>query len=110
MIKIHFINVGHGDCIVVEFCDTARTAVIDINMSDKMDDTSYAELITESINSLEPLDRMYHEITGYSDTELLEKAGYQINLQNTINYMSDNEISSVFRFISTFSRDYQYRT
>lgn len=101
MIKIHFLNVGHGDCIVVEFSDSGRTAVIDINMSDKMDDTSYNELLNESMNSLTPMDRLYHEISGFSDTELLEKAGNKITLQNPITYLRDRNINNVFRFIST---------
>ncbi len=101
MIRIHFINVGHGDCIIVEFFDSGRTAVIDINMSDKMDDTSYTELINESINSLNPMDKLYHALSGFSDDELFEKVGYQINLQNPITYMKNRNITSVFRFICT---------
>ena len=42
-IRKHFINVGHGDCIVVEFVDSGRVAVIDINMTDDMDDTTKNE-------------------------------------------------------------------
>ncbi len=101
MIKIHFINVGHGDCIVIEFKDSGRTAVIDINMTDKMDDTSYKELLTEAINSLEPVDKVYHTLSGYSETQLLEKAGYNVKLTNPITYIKSLGADPIFRFIFT---------
>ncbi|KAA6335237.1 hypothetical protein EZS27_016498 [termite gut metagenome] len=101
MIKIHFINVGHGDCIVVEFKDSDRTAVIDINMSENMDEDSDFELINESINLLPPLDKLYHQLVGYSTTQLFEKAGYNIKLTNPVTYIERLKANSVFRFIST---------
>lgn len=101
MIKIHFLNVGHGDCIVVEFADKGRTAIIDINKSDKMDDTSYSELLSETIDSLDPIDKLYHQISGYTDTQLIEKAGYNVELTNPITYIQSLGISSAFRFIVT---------
>lgn len=56
MIRIHFLNVGHGDCCIVEFIDNSRVAVIDINRTSEMDEDSAREiyeslspsLITES--------------------------------------------------------------
>jgi competence protein ComEC len=103
MIKIHFLNVGQGDCIVIEFKDPNpnRTAVIDINMTGKMDDDTYAEIKTESINSLSPIDLWHHQIRGYTDSQLFEKAGYDITLTNPITYIKNLKPNSVFRFIST---------
>lgn len=101
MIKIHFINVGHGDCIVIEFKDSERTAVIDINMADKMDDKSYSELLENAVNSLEPIDKLYHQLTGFTETQLLEKVGYDIKLTNPITYIKSLDFNSVFRFIFT---------
>lgn len=101
MIKVHFLNVGHGDCIVIEFLDSSRTAVIDINMSEKIDDNSYAELINESVSLLSPIDQLYHQLSGYSDNQLFEKAGYDISLTNPITYIKNIGVNSVFRFIST---------
>ncbi len=48
MIRIHFLNVGHGDCIVIEFKDSNRVAVIDINMTEDMDDSTKEELLSEA--------------------------------------------------------------
>lgn len=40
MLKIHFLNVGHGDCIIIENFDTGRNTVIDINRTKEMDNSS----------------------------------------------------------------------
>ncbi len=101
MIKIHFINVGHGDCIVIEFKDTGRTAVIDINVSSEMDADSYSEVLNESFDLMDALDKAFHQISGYSDKQIFEKAGYNIKLTNTISYIQGLKTNSVFRFIST---------
>lgn len=78
MIRIHFINVGHGDCVIVEFLDSKRVAVIDINMTEDMDETTKNELVAEALNE-----------------------SYNIKIQNPINYMNSNNIGRIFRFIST---------
>ena len=101
MIRIHFINVGHGDCIVIEFLDSGRIAVIDINMTDDMDETSKEELLSEVLNEIDPVSKILFEGGFMTIDEVLIKAGYDIKLQNPINYMTDNGIKGVFRFIST---------
>ena len=101
MIKIHFLNVGHGDCIVIEFKDSGRIAVIDINKSDKMDDTSYSELLSDALNSLSPFEKAAHQLRAFSETQLIEKAGYNIELTNPITYIKSLKVSSIFRFIVT---------
>jgi len=94
MLKIHFLNVGHGDCCIVEFIDESRTAVIDINRTSEMDEQSLTEL-AESFSI--SLDSLY----GQSVTAALERAGYDIELQDPITYLNDMNKSSIFRFIST---------
>ncbi|MCK4357900.1 MAG: hypothetical protein KAW92_04030 [Candidatus Cloacimonetes bacterium] len=101
MIRIHFINVGHGDCIVIEFINSSRVAVIDINMTDEMDETSKSELLTDAFAKIPPINKVYFESEILSADEILIKAGYDIKLQNPITYMEDKRINSVFRFIST---------
>ncbi len=101
MIRIHFLNVGHGDCIILEFLDSKRTAVIDMNMSDIMDGDSDSELKKELISALQPIDQLYNAISGYTELELFEKAGYSIKLTNPITYIKKLNPGSVFRFIST---------
>lgn len=46
MVKIHFLNVGHGDCTVIEHA-SGRVTVIDINNGDELDDNSQTEVIAE---------------------------------------------------------------
>lgn len=101
MIRIHFINVGHGDCIIVEFLDYARVAVIDINMTEEMDETSQRELLLEAFGHIPEVYKLHYEMGMISAGVVLEKAGYDIKLQNPINYMNENDIGPVFRFIST---------
>jgi competence protein ComEC len=105
MIRIHFLNIGHGDCIIVEFLDAGRVAVIDINMTDDMDETTKDELLSEAFRSFPILHQSFYKqqySTGtMSREQILIRAGYDIKLQNPINYMTDNNIGRIFRFIST---------
>jgi beta-lactamase superfamily II metal-dependent hydrolase len=101
MLKVHFINVGHGDCIVLEFGDSGRTAVIDINVSSDMDSDSHSEVLNESINMLNALDYTFYQLSGFSDKVLFEKAGYNIELTNPITYIELLNTGGIFRFIST---------
>ena len=94
MLKIHFLNVGHGDCCIIEFIDGSRTAMVDINRTSEMDEQSLTEL-AESFSI--SLDSLY----GQSVTAALESAGYDIELQDPIVYLNNINKSSIFRFIST---------
>lgn len=98
MIKIHFLNVGHGDCIVVENRATSRNTVIDINRSSKMDDSSYGE-VSESLNGL--AFSSYFAPGGIAPTLTLESKGYEIKLADPIDYMKRNGLTNIQRFIST---------
>lgn len=95
MLRIHFLNVGHGDCIIVEFIDNRRTAMIDINRTSEMDSNSANELAESFSISTEAM---------YSTASIiaaLESAGYDISLQDPIDYLNQKGISKIFRFIST---------
>lgn len=95
MLKIHFLNVGHGDCCIVEFIDTERIAIIDINRTSDMDTQSAEEVVTElSVNK--------SLFQSYSQSAVLKSAGYNIEIQDPIEYLNDLPISSsIFRYIST---------
>ena len=43
MVKIHFLNVGHGDCTIIEH-HSERVTMIDINNSQTLDDDSDIEI------------------------------------------------------------------
>ena len=101
MIRIHFLNVGHGDCIVIEFKDSNRVAVIDINITEDMDDSTKEELLSEAFLSLTALDKSYYSLGISSAKDIFEKAGYDIELQSPISYLKNKNITRIFRFIST---------
>lgn len=46
MAKVHFLNVGHGDCTVIEHA-SGRLTVIDINNGDELDNDSQTEVLAE---------------------------------------------------------------
>ena len=101
MIKVHHLNVGHGDTIVIEFLDTKRLMVIDINRSSEFDDETKEELINESLTRLSPSDQLSYRLGMFSIENLLEKAGIKQSLTDPIQYISDLGYSSVFRFVQT---------
>jgi len=102
MLKIHFLNVGHGDCIIVEFSDNDRTAIIDINRSSNYDSETEKELVEENLNRV--FDQAFKSIfyaKSVSNEDLFKKAGYAVKIQDPIQYVHDNSIGKLFRFIST---------
>ncbi len=88
--KIHFLNVGHGDCSIIEFPN--RNMMIDINNGQALDETTKNELM-ESF-SITPVDLLFK-----SFTEVLSEKGYNISLTNPIQYIRDLGITSFFRFV-----------
>ncbi|MBP1945201.1 hypothetical protein [Methanobacterium petrolearium] len=94
MLKIHFLNVGHGDCCIVEFLDTGRTAIVDINRTSEIDKSSADELTAEL-----SISKSLFEI--YSQKAVLKDVGYNIDIQDPIKYLDDQSFDNIFRFIST---------
>ncbi len=96
MLRIHFLNVGHGDCCIVEFLDNDRTAIVDINRTSNMDEVSADEVLDELSFTTKSL------LKDYTQDIVLKVAGYDIKLQDPIQYLEENQIeSTTFRFIST---------
>ncbi|MFC7320062.1 ComEC/Rec2 family competence protein [Halobacillus campisalis] len=97
MLKIHFLNVGHGDCTLLEF-ESGRNTLIDINNSRVIDDETEKELLSTS-------DTYYLlKARGYEGIELLEKSVADfVAPVDPVDYINDNlgHPASVFRFILT---------
>ena len=105
MLRVHVLNVGHGDCIVVEF-PSGRLSVVDVNRSGEMDATTLGEIL----NILNPTgaatDLLRYQLGSASAPHLLAKAGYRVGLTDPIPYIKGvstlpRNTNSVFRFIST---------
>lgn len=88
MFKVHFLNVGHGDCAIIEFPN--RKMMIDINNGQAIDETTKNELI-ESL-SISQVDLMFK-----SFDRILSEKGYP--LTNPIQYIKNLGITSFFRFV-----------
>lgn len=96
MVKIHFLNVGHGDCTIIEH-HSGRVTMIDINNSQTLDDDSDKE-IAESYN-ISGLNFLIKKATG---SKYLSEAGYSILLTDPIEYYKSNIGSkTIFRYIQT---------
>src|SRR5262249_30898546 len=46
MLRIHFLNVGHGDCTIIEH-PSGRLSIIDVNNSQDYDSESFGEVLAE---------------------------------------------------------------
>jgi beta-lactamase superfamily II metal-dependent hydrolase len=102
MLKIHFLNVGHGDCCIVEFLDNKRIAMIDINRSANMDYDSAREVYeSQKSKRITFEDYLNQPDLSFITNEHLLESGYDIELQDPLQYLRDNNLGSIFRFIST---------
>jgi len=100
MIKIHFLNVGHGDCTIIEH-ESGNKTMIDINNGEEIDEESATEIIEQLGYSGEDLIKTI-EKTQETPNEILQKAGYVNTLTNPIQFYKQNYgTSSIFRYIQT---------
>jgi beta-lactamase superfamily II metal-dependent hydrolase len=99
VLKLHFLNVGHGDCCILEFPE--HITMVDINRNKNPDDDSVKEIIDASLpDEGKKLKKKLKE--GEIDKKTaLEKVGYSIPIQDPLDYLEHNNMNSIFRFIST---------
>lgn len=53
MLRVHFLNVGHGDCTIIEH-PSGRLTMVDINNSQSYDDETKQALVREEVARLTP--------------------------------------------------------
>ena len=51
MMRVHFLNVGHGDCTIIKH-PSGRLSMIDINTSQDYDAESFRELMAEQVQKV----------------------------------------------------------
>ncbi|NTU46339.1 hypothetical protein HGA88_01815 [Candidatus Roizmanbacteria bacterium] len=96
MLKLHFINVGHGDCTIIEFED-GRLMMVDINNSKALDSESEKELM--EVYKISYSDMFLSKLMGKN---LFSEKGYDIELTDPVEYFKNNwQGKSIFRFICT---------
>jgi competence protein ComEC len=66
MLRVHFLNVGHGDCTIISH-PSGRLTMIDINNSQDYDDESFQELLKE--------ERQKADAYGFARTNALQASG-----------------------------------
>jgi beta-lactamase superfamily II metal-dependent hydrolase len=106
-VRIHFLNVGHGDCTIIEH-HSGRVTMIDINNGDDYDADTLRELRSQyPYFSLAPY---FGQSFSYgslldalmSDKERLKKGGYNIDLTNPIEYYQKHiGAKPIFRYIQS---------
>lgn len=99
MLKVHFLNVGHGDCTVIEH-PSGRITIIDINNGRELDPTTESELLSRyRVDSRQST--LYRSL-GLGVGTLLEEAGYDIKLTNPIEYLTAGfGGKSIWRYVQT---------
>lgn len=102
MVRIHFLNVGHGDCTIIEHA-SGNLTMMDINNADQLDDDSRRELaesygITGTDYQASLLTaRMFNQ--SFRKTYLQSK-GYDVDLTDPVNYyLARWRGKHIFRFI-----------
>ncbi|BAF60582.1 predicted hydrolase [Pelotomaculum thermopropionicum SI] len=102
MLKVHFLNVGHGDCTIIMH-PFGRLTMIDINNGTELDSISANEILDFFTQSKEDLKRrLIAERLGISKSRQLVEAGYDIQLTNPIEFLKQQyPNNSIFRYIQT---------
>lgn len=98
--RIHFLNVGHGDCTVIEH-ESGNLTVVDINNGSELDPISKEELkASYGISVLSEMAALVYENKNLA--KLLVEKGYDIPLTNPIEYLETHfKGRSIFRYIQT---------
>jgi beta-lactamase superfamily II metal-dependent hydrolase len=100
MVKMHFLNVGHGDCTIIEHAN-GNLSVIDINNGSGIDNESFAAIVDE-IAPARKLALMSKHAAGLDENQLLAEAGYDIELTNPVEYLKrEYPGQTIFRYIQT---------
>lgn len=99
-LKVHFLNVGRGDCTIIEF-PSGRTAMVDIDNLKILDDDTRREAVAEFQESS---DYAMLKALGASETQIMERAlkGYSDKLTDPLNYLRNVvKTNGLFRVIIT---------
>jgi competence protein ComEC len=104
MTKIHFLNVGHGDCTIIEHA-SGRITMVDINNSDSLDSDTRRELAEEyGITGIDYVMKSYLADTLRESfrRKYLAEVGYNVPLTDPVSYFQFYWPGQpIFRYIQT---------
>jgi beta-lactamase superfamily II metal-dependent hydrolase len=104
MTSIHFLNVGHGDCTIIEHA-SGRITMVDINNSDSLDGDTRREIAEEyGITGIDYATKTYlADLLGESfRRKYLAEFGYNIPLTDPVDYLRFHWPGRpIFRYIQT---------
>lgn len=104
--KIHFLNVGHGDCTIIEH-HSGRITMVDINNGDSLDDTSAQEIADETPSLYDNVQlalakALGVKLSGSLIEGALKTAGYDVQLTNPVEYFKQHFPGrEIFRYIQS---------
>lgn len=95
-LKLHFLNVGHGDCTLVEF-PSGRLMMVDINICGGMDEDTKTEMLAE-IKRVLPYSSPWQQALAQQS----EYKKYEDLLVHPVSYLTNRLPGrDVFRFVAT---------
>lgn len=95
-IKLHFLNVGDGDCTIVEF-PSGRVMMVDINNSKALDSQSEDELREHF-----QIDQSAYKLNKILGIDTFAEKGYSIKLTDPVDYYKTIlGKKALFRFVCT---------
>ena len=104
MTKIHFLNVGHGDCTIIEH-PSGRITMIDVCNAKHLDDESRREIAGEyGISGTDYITKLVSaRLQNKSFRELyLNGKGYNVGLTDHVDYYKQHfGTKEIFRYIQT---------
>jgi competence protein ComEC len=102
MLRIHFLNVGHGDCTIIEH-PSKNITVIDINNSQNYDAESHKELVMEQFDKMTSRGRsMLARALLVGDAERRASEVERIELTDPIKFLKETyPRRTPFRYVQT---------
>ncbi len=98
--RITFLNVGHGDCTIIEHA-SGRLTVIDLNNCLELDRETLKEVSQYYWPRNPTLAEMAYS-SGINTSGMVKEAGYNIGLTNPIEFLLQNYPNkNIFRYIQT---------
>ena len=103
MLKVHFLNVGHGDCTIIEH-PSARLTMIDVNNAQEYDKDTVSSLVTEAASTIAFQDtasvRSFSSILDEASSQVVARAKRE--LTDPIQYVKENFPGrKLWRFVLT---------